>query len=158
MKIKEMKMKEISWERTSFEEIKSMFYALQKHMKKFEYEDEKVLEFDAPKQIHSMYSIFKIKIDEDTVGFCSFAPDDRCKQKSVCYLSYLYVKKNFRNHGIGTQIIKNLPKMFEEAYKTKLDMMFCSCETNCKTSIKFLEKFGFKPTSIEGYIDFREKK
>ena len=30
-------MKEISWEKTSFEEIKPMFYSLQKVSEKFEY-------------------------------------------------------------------------------------------------------------------------
>lgn len=147
-------MKEISWERTSFEEIKSMFYALQKHMKKFEYEDEKSLEFDAPKQIHSMYSIFRIKIDKEIVGFCSFAPDDRCKQKSVCYLSYLYVKKDFRNHGIGTQILKNLPKMFEQVYHEKLEILYLDYMFLNNQAYKFYEKFGLKPCSVEGFIKF----
>ena len=48
--------------------------------------------------------------------------------------------------------------MFEEAYKVKLDMMFCACETSYKNVMKFFEKLCFKPTSIEGYFDFREKK
>lgn len=150
-------MKEISWEKTSFEEIKSMFYSLQKVLEKFEYDEEKELEFEIPKRINEIYSIFKIKIDKETVGFCSFAPDDRCKQKTVCYLGYLYVKKNFRNHGIGTQILKNLPKMFEGVYKTKLEILYLNYIYLNKQACKFYEKFGIKPTSVEGFISFKQK-
>lgn len=147
----------ISWKRVEPQDVDEMFKAFQKEDE--DLQNQEIKEFNIPfKELYDYGAIFKITKNDKEVGFISTFIEHRCKSRNCGYFDLIYVKKEFRNQGIGTQIIKNLSKMFEEAYKTKLDMMFCSCETNCKTSIKFLEKFGFKPTSIEGYIDFREKK
>ena len=147
----------ISWKRVEPQDVDEMFKAFQKEDEILQ--NQEIKEFNVPfKELYDYGAIFKIFKNDKEVGFISTFIERRCASRNCGYFDLIYVKKEFRNQGIGTQIIRNLPKMFEEAYNVKLDMMFCACETSYKNVMKFFEKLCFKPTSIEGYFDFREKK
>ena len=147
-------MKEITWKKVDPKTVQSMFCALNKHIKNFDYTEEKFFNFtNEPKTVSGSHSIFQIYIDRDIVGFCAFRPGFAIPN-SVCYLSYLYVKEEFRNQGIGTQIIRNLPKMFEQVYHRKMEILYLNYSYQNEQAAKFYKRFELKPCSVEGFITF----
>lgn len=51
-----------------------------------------------------------IKLNKEYIGFVTFVRTEDIRMKNKLILNLIYIKKEFRNKGFGTEIFKNLPK------------------------------------------------
>ena len=77
-----------------------------------------------------------IEIDNEVIG-----AGQASYKKNIGELGRIYIKKEFRNNGIGTKLIKHLIDFLK---KKKVKEIESYAYTRNKSSLKVHHKFGFK--------------
>ncbi len=110
-----------------------------------------IIEDEIEKQIEDEnYFIFVAEEDKRVIGFISA---EWQRWNNSVYIDSLYIDKNYRYRGYGSQLLK---KMIKRSREIKSKKVFIDVETGSKNAIILYLRHGFE---INGYVqDFYRSK
>lgn len=93
------------------------------------------------------------EIIESDKGFATY----KILKNGECYLQDIYVRPQYRNTELATEMTNQVYNIAKERGCTKLVGSVCVDANNCSLGMKFALKYGFLIYSIQGNMIFLVK-
>ena len=90
-------------------------------------------------QVHKAFTFIIAELDSQIAGMSLFYPRYSTWQGRCYYLEDLYVKPNFRNHGVGLALLKATAEEARIAGAGRLDWQVLDWNTD---AVRFYERLG----------------